>query len=192
MPQLRAYHPPAAATALLVSLGAYRMTGKTPLALMGGSFGGYLALLTAAQLAPRLVVAHGAPVDLRQTASVSDVGWQWIREYGDPDTCRAGYDEQSLPYDSVPAGTRVLLSHGLADDLVPASESVRLHRSLLRRSVRSELAVFSREGHPLLRPRNLRAWFDWVLAALAAELPPDGHPTGYDHVGGDLTGAVRG
>jgi CBS-domain-containing membrane protein len=36
LPQLRAYHPPAAATALLVTLGAYRMTGKTPLALMGG------------------------------------------------------------------------------------------------------------------------------------------------------------
>jgi hypothetical protein len=36
MPQLRSFHPPAAATALLVTLGAYRMTGKTPLALMGG------------------------------------------------------------------------------------------------------------------------------------------------------------
>ncbi len=35
-PQLRAFHPPAAATALLVTLGAYRMTGKTPLALVGG------------------------------------------------------------------------------------------------------------------------------------------------------------
>jgi hypothetical protein len=36
MPQLKAYHPPAAATALLVTLGAYRMTGKTPLALIAG------------------------------------------------------------------------------------------------------------------------------------------------------------
>jgi hypothetical protein len=36
LPQLRAYHPPAAATALLVTLGAYRMTGKTPLALIAG------------------------------------------------------------------------------------------------------------------------------------------------------------
>jgi CBS-domain-containing membrane protein len=36
MPQLKSYHPPAAATALLITLGAYRMTGKTPLALMGG------------------------------------------------------------------------------------------------------------------------------------------------------------
>jgi hypothetical protein len=35
-PQLRAYHPPAAATALLITLGAYRMTGRTPLALIGG------------------------------------------------------------------------------------------------------------------------------------------------------------
>jgi hypothetical protein len=34
-PQLKAYHPPAAATALLVTLGAYRMTGKTPLVLVG-------------------------------------------------------------------------------------------------------------------------------------------------------------
>ena len=35
-PQLRAFHPPAAATALLITPGAYRMAGKTPLALMGG------------------------------------------------------------------------------------------------------------------------------------------------------------
>ena len=35
-PQLRAYHPPAAATALLITLGAYKMTGRTPLALIGG------------------------------------------------------------------------------------------------------------------------------------------------------------
>lgn len=35
-PQLKAYHPPAAATLLLVTFGAYRMTGRTPLALMAG------------------------------------------------------------------------------------------------------------------------------------------------------------
>ena len=35
-PQLRSFHPPAAATALLITAGAYRMTGKTPLALVGG------------------------------------------------------------------------------------------------------------------------------------------------------------
>ena len=35
-PRLRAYHPPAAATALLVTLGFYRLRGNTPIALMGG------------------------------------------------------------------------------------------------------------------------------------------------------------
>lgn len=35
-PQLKAWHPPAAATLLLVTMGAYRMTGKTPMALMLG------------------------------------------------------------------------------------------------------------------------------------------------------------
>ncbi|HVE79965.1 MAG TPA: HPP family protein [Gemmatimonadaceae bacterium] len=49
-PQLRAYHPPAAATALLVTFGAYRMTGKTPLALVGG----VLVVALAAELLQRL------------------------------------------------------------------------------------------------------------------------------------------
>jgi hypothetical protein len=37
MQPLKSFHPPAAATALLVTLGAYRMHGKTPLALVGGA-----------------------------------------------------------------------------------------------------------------------------------------------------------
>jgi hypothetical protein len=35
-PQLRAYHPPAAATALLLTLGFYRLQGKPAMAFMGG------------------------------------------------------------------------------------------------------------------------------------------------------------
>ena len=35
-PALRASHPPAAATALIVTLGAYRMKGKVPMGLIGG------------------------------------------------------------------------------------------------------------------------------------------------------------
>ena len=34
-PQLRAHHAPAAATTLLITLGALRMSGRTPLALIG-------------------------------------------------------------------------------------------------------------------------------------------------------------
>ena len=35
-PSLRAYHPPAAATALLVTAGAYKLTGSSALSLLGG------------------------------------------------------------------------------------------------------------------------------------------------------------
>ena len=35
-PQLKAYHPPAAATLLMITLGLFRTTGRAPLALMGG------------------------------------------------------------------------------------------------------------------------------------------------------------
>ncbi|HEU4748683.1 MAG TPA: HPP family protein [Gemmatimonadaceae bacterium] len=35
-PSLRAYHPPAAATALLVTLGLYRVTWKTSVSMLGG------------------------------------------------------------------------------------------------------------------------------------------------------------
>ena len=35
-PSLRAYHPPSAATALLITLGAYHLTWKSSLSMMGG------------------------------------------------------------------------------------------------------------------------------------------------------------
>ena len=54
-PQLRAYHPPAAATALLITLGSYRMTGRTPLALIGG----VVAVALAAELLNRLRPKRG-------------------------------------------------------------------------------------------------------------------------------------
>lgn len=54
-PQLRAHHAPAAATALLITLGAMRMTGRTPLVLIGS-----VALVaTLAELAARLRPGKG-------------------------------------------------------------------------------------------------------------------------------------
>ena len=35
-PSLRAYHPPAAATALLVTMGTYHLTWRSSLSMMGG------------------------------------------------------------------------------------------------------------------------------------------------------------
>jgi hypothetical protein len=147
-----------------------------PLALMGGSFGGYLALQCAAALRPQLVVAHAAPLDLAQVAETSDVGWQWVREYGDPVARHDRYRANSLPEHPVAPGTRVLLSHGLHDGLVPPAETLRLHRALSRQGVRTETAFYRAEAHPLRRPRNIRAWYRWVLDACARELADESAP----------------
>ncbi|MFE4695548.1 alpha/beta hydrolase family protein [Streptomyces sp. NPDC056738] len=144
----------------------------SPLALMGGSFGGYLALTTADLLNPDLVVAHAAPLDLTQVAEGSDVGWQWIREFGDPTEWRPLYQVNSLAPRPVRPDTRVLLSHGLQDGLVPPTETLRTHRALARQGVRSEVAFFRSEAHPLSRPGNIRAWYRWVLSAVTDELTP--------------------
>jgi dipeptidyl aminopeptidase/acylaminoacyl peptidase len=139
-----------------------------PLALMGGSFGGYVALVAAESLRPDLVVAHAPPADPAVVASTSDTAWQWIREYGHPAEHPDLYSQQKVRVEALSTRTRVLLSHGLLDDLVPAGESLALHRTLLARGYRSELAVFSRLGHPLVGAANLRGWYEWVITACLA------------------------
>ncbi|MGN5376779.1 prolyl oligopeptidase family serine peptidase [Streptomyces lasalocidi] len=112
------------------------------------------------------------PLDLTQVAEGSDVGWQWIREFGDPTEWRPLYQINSLPPRAVRPGTRVLLSHGLHDSLVPPTETLRTHRALARQGVRSEVAFFRSEAHPLSRPGNIRAWYRWILSAVADEMTP--------------------
>ncbi|WP_328765495.1 S9 family peptidase [Streptomyces sp. NBC_00272] len=160
---------------------------ELPLALMGGSFGGYLSLSTAAALRPRLIASHAAPLDLVQVAESSDVGWQWLREYGEPASAQhAGYRDNSLPVRPVPEGTRVLLSHGMHDGLVPPTETLRVHRQLSRQGVRSEVAFFRSEAHPLSRPRNIRAWYRWVLTACASALAGEAGSEIADELTGEL------
>lgn len=147
--------------------------GSAPLITMGGSFGGYLALQLAAQRDVDLVASHAAPVDLAEVAYSSDAYWSWVREYGHPLDGGRNYRAQSVDLTAIPTTTRVLLSHGMHDDLVPCNESVRAHRILLRRGVASELTLFRGEGHALRNPITAADWFRWVLRG-CTELPD--HP----------------
>jgi len=142
----------------------------SPLAVVGPCVGGLLALSVAEELRPRLVVSYGGTMDQAQIAGGGDGGWLWTGEFGSPDTEQDSYAAESVQPHSVPAGTRVLLSHGLHDGWVPPTESLRVHRALLRDGVRSELVLFRTEGHQLARPRNVRAWYRWTLSACREEL----------------------
>lgn len=143
---------------------------EAPLALMGGSFGGYLALAASEALHPQLVVAHAAPCQLDRVADGSDTLWQWVREYGAPATNPDLYASQSIETCRLCGSSRYLFSHGLQDDLVPVSESLATHRALCGREVRSELALYPRAGHPLLDPGDIADWYQWVLDACGEEM----------------------
>ena len=65
-PSLRAYHPPAAATALLMTLGVYKATGKTSLHLMGGVVIIALLGMWIRRLRPAAPLAEPHPPRFRQ------------------------------------------------------------------------------------------------------------------------------
>lgn len=155
----------AAAIEQIGELAALSGLVGAPYAVMGGSFGGYLSMGVAAKLKPRLVVAHAAPLNLRQVAATGDVGWHWTREFGPPAVENAVYDEQAIDLAGISSTTRILLSHGLNDDLVPSGESLAAHRTLSRLGVRSEVAFFHEEGHALRIPKNVQSWYRWIVNA---------------------------
>ncbi|MEV7968244.1 prolyl oligopeptidase family serine peptidase [Sphaerisporangium sp. NPDC088356] len=155
----------AGAVALVEEVRTRHGLEGVPLIAMGGSFGGYLALHAACELDVRLAVAHASPVDLSGVAYGSAVLWSWVREYGHPLEEESRYDEQSIKPRLVRPGTRVLLSHGMADHLVPYTESVRAHRILVREGVDSELVLFRDEGHALRQPGVVSDWYRWAAKA---------------------------
>jgi dipeptidyl aminopeptidase/acylaminoacyl peptidase len=155
---------------LIDEVRATHRLDHSPLVVMGGSFGGHLALHVAGSRAVDLVATHAAPVDLAQVAYGCDAYWSWVREYGHPLDEADNYRAQSVDLTAIPTTTRVLLSHGRNDDLVPCAESVRSHRILRHRGVRSELALFRTEGHALRNPATAADWYRWVARA-CDELP---------------------
>lgn len=135
-------------------------------AVMGASFGGYLALALATILdEPRLVVSHCGWADFAAVARACDLHWHWLREYG-PVKPASAYTRESLDLARVRLGTKVLLSHGAEDEHVPVGESRAIFRVLDSRGVDVELMLFPDEGHSIRRPPNAAAWFDWVRLRL--------------------------
>ncbi|MFE7172549.1 alpha/beta hydrolase family protein [Streptomyces sp. NPDC057616] len=153
---------------------AHPLLDADRIAVMGGSFGGYLSLALATLLpGVRLAVSHAGWADFAAVARVCDLHWHWLREYGVVDEA-PGYRRESLSLDAIGAGTRVLLSHGCGDTHVPAGESRAMYRLLEGRGVDVELMLLPDEGHSIRRPANAAAWFRWVLEACHAALD---HPS---------------
>ncbi|MEX2620064.1 MAG: S9 family peptidase [Egibacteraceae bacterium] len=139
--------------------------GRT--ALMGGSFGGYMANWVAGHTDRfACIVTHASLWDLGQFHGSTDLGVWWEREFGDPYTDPARYAEHS------PAGhvdrirTPMLVIHGDRDYRVPVGEALKLWTDLSRHGVEAKFLSFPDEHHWILKPANIRLWYETALAFL--------------------------
>jgi dipeptidyl aminopeptidase/acylaminoacyl peptidase len=136
-------------------------------ALMGGSFGGYMANWVAGHTDRfRAIVTHASLWELRGFHGTTDDGLSWEQEMGDPYVDPSRYDDHS-PSASVDAiRTPMLVIHGEADARVPISEALRLWTDLQRHGVEAKFLYFPDENHWVLKPQNSRVWYATVLAFL--------------------------
>ena len=136
-------------------------------ALMGGSFGGYMANWVAGQTDRfRCIVTHASLWELRGFHGTTDTGAWWELEMGDPYRDPSRYVEHSPSQHLDAIRTPMLVVHGEHDARVPISEAWRLWTDLQRHGVPSRFLYFPDENHWVLKPQNARIWYATVLAFL--------------------------
>ncbi len=139
-------------------------------ALIGWSYGGTLALLTAARSATIQAVVVGAPV----VDWVSFFGAPRLpalyHEYfpGTPWADRGLYDRASPITHIADIHAPTLVVHGELDPVVPPDQSRLLYRALKARRVPTDLMLYPGEGHVLGRPLAVADMLRRVLAWCAA------------------------
>ncbi|MEO6578907.1 MAG: S9 family peptidase [Candidatus Limnocylindria bacterium] len=136
-------------------------------ALMGGSFGGYMANWVAGSTDRfRAIVTHASLWELRGFHGTTDYGPDWEREFGDPYADPSRYEEWSPSRLLANIRTPMLVIHGEQDLRVPISEGLRLWTDLRRHNVPAKFLYFPDENHWILKPQNARIWYETVWAFL--------------------------
>ncbi len=138
-------------------------------AVMGGSFGGYMSNWIGTQTDRFCaIITHASLYRLSAFQGTTDWPAYWAHDMGlypsDDPEC---YDRYS-PHRFVDNWkTPTLITHGEKDYRVPISEALMLFEDLQRREVDSRLLVFPDENHWILRPRNVALWYQSCLDFLS-------------------------
>jgi dipeptidyl aminopeptidase/acylaminoacyl peptidase len=137
---------------------AERGVNAARVAVIGGSYGGYMTLAALA-FYPDLWAAGIATVGISSLVTFLENTSPYRRrirevEYGFLDTDRDFLIEASpmTHVDSIRAP--LMLVHGANDPRVPVGEARQLHASLVARGVESELLIYDDEGHGLAKRAN--------------------------------------
>lgn len=132
------------------------------IAAMGHGYGGYAALMLAAQatVGIRCVVSASAPTDLvRYVGSLLSLGCAGATDYaariGHPFDDRVQLTKASPMSRVAGIDAPLLLFHGQQDTLVPVSHAVMFADALRAGHKQHELVVYEAEGHRYTRPQNV-------------------------------------
>ncbi|MGK5684124.1 S9 family peptidase [Actinoplanes sp. URMC 104] len=137
----------------------------TRTAAMGGSFGGYMANWVAGHTDRfSAIVTHASLWALDQMMTTTDAPFYWLRELT-PERLEANSPHRSAGAITTP----MLVIHGDKDYRVPIGEALRLWWDLLSRSDqdgRHKFLYFPDENHWILKPGNVKVWYETVFAFL--------------------------
>ncbi|WP_203704526.1 S9 family peptidase [Asanoa iriomotensis] len=136
-------------------------------AVMGGSFGGFLAYhLVARSSRFRAAVVHAGIWDLGEFVGSSTMAPTFHAEFGHPLDAADTYRRQSPRSRAHQMRTPLLLSHGSLDPVVPFTQALTALNDLRRLGRPARLLQFPDEMHDITRPGNVRIWYEAVFAFL--------------------------
>jgi len=140
----------------------------TRTAMMGGSFGGYMANWIAGHTDRFLaVVSHAGLWDLNQFSGTTDAPSYWRKIFGHPLGQPERYLANSPSQHVGQISTPMLVIHGDKDYRVPVGEALRLWYDLQYQAKDVKYLYFPDENHWILKPGHVTVWYETVLAFLA-------------------------
>lgn len=148
-------------------------------AIYGGSYGGYAALVGATFTpdAFKAAISWVPPVNLVTLIRSFPPYWSigldmWKRRVGDPDTEPDFLLSRSPLTRAGDLRIPLLLVQGENDPRCPPSESGQLVAALQERGIPHTYIVVPDEGHGFIRPENNVALLGWIDEFLTEHLPP--------------------
>jgi dipeptidyl aminopeptidase/acylaminoacyl peptidase len=140
----------------------------TKTAMMGGSFGGYMANWIAGHTDRfSAIVSHAGLWALDQMFGTTDGPAFWRRIFGDFAVRPERYLANSPHLHADKIATPILIIHGDKDYRVPVGEALRMWWDLSSRSKPVKFLYFPDENHWILKPGDVEVWYETVLAFLA-------------------------
>ena len=137
-------------------------------AVMGGSYGGYLANWIAGHTDRfAAIVSHAGLWVLEQMFGTTDLPMSWRPQFGDPLTSPERYEASSPHRHITSIRTPLLVIHGNQDFRVPVGEALRLWWDLNRHGAEAKFLYFPDENHWILAPGHAQIWYETVFAFLA-------------------------